>query len=120
MRVQNKSLFIYSVTFFIAACFASTLALQGEPGKNPCKADVEKFCKDLKVGQGVRSCLKKHESELSPECKAARTEHEAFRHACKDDMKTLCKGKEGKDRYKCLKENSAKLSPACQAQMTKH
>ncbi|MDO8526348.1 MAG: cysteine rich repeat-containing protein [Deltaproteobacteria bacterium] len=36
-----------------------------------CNADREKFCKDVKPGKGhIHKCLKKHDSELSPECKA--------------------------------------------------
>ena len=35
-----------------------------------CKADEEKLCSDIKPGRGrIVRCLKKHESELSPECK---------------------------------------------------
>ncbi|MBI1811069.1 MAG: hypothetical protein HY035_01100 [Nitrospirae bacterium] len=36
-----------------------------------CKNDMSKFCKDVKPGGGqILQCLKQHESELSPECKA--------------------------------------------------
>ncbi len=36
-----------------------------------CKADLSAFCKDVKPGGGrLLQCLKQHESELSPECKA--------------------------------------------------
>lgn len=38
-----------------------------------CKADLEKFCGDIKPGKGRKiKCLKKHEAELSAECKTAR------------------------------------------------
>ncbi|MBX2996478.1 MAG: cysteine rich repeat-containing protein [Bdellovibrionaceae bacterium] len=38
-----------------------------------CKADLEKFCGDIKPGKGRKiKCLKKHEAELSAECKSAR------------------------------------------------
>jgi hypothetical protein len=33
--------------------------------------DKERLCKDVKPGEGrIAACLKQHESELSPECKA--------------------------------------------------
>jgi hypothetical protein len=35
----------------------------------PCAADVRKFCKDVKRGEGrVIECLKSHQSELSQAC----------------------------------------------------
>jgi len=38
---------------------------------NACKADAEKFCKDIPKGHGrVLSCLKGQEAKLSPECGA--------------------------------------------------
>ena len=39
-----------------------------------CKADATKFCKDVKPGGGrILKCLKGHEAELSPACKAKMT-----------------------------------------------
>jgi hypothetical protein len=39
-----------------------------------CEPDVEKFCWEAPIGKGgLASCLKKHSTELSPECKAAVT-----------------------------------------------
>jgi hypothetical protein len=36
-----------------------------------CEADAQKFCKDVKPGQGrIVKCLKEHEKDLSPECRA--------------------------------------------------
>ena len=43
--------------------------LRAEDG--PCKADMEKFCKDVKPGEGrIVKCMKEHEAELSEACKA--------------------------------------------------
>lgn len=40
-----------------------------------CADDVQKYCKDVKPGQGrIVRCLKEHEKELSPECRAKLTE----------------------------------------------
>jgi Cysteine rich repeat len=40
-----------------------------------CEADAQKFCKDVKPGQGrIVKCLMAHEKDLSPECKAKMTE----------------------------------------------
>ncbi|MBA4389965.1 MAG: hypothetical protein C0399_03405 [Syntrophus sp. (in: bacteria)] len=39
--------------------------------REDCKADVDKFCKDVKPGAGrMIKCLKAHEAELNPACKA--------------------------------------------------
>jgi hypothetical protein len=36
---------------------------------HPCAADVQKFCKDVKRGEGrIIKCLKSHQSELSQAC----------------------------------------------------
>ena len=36
-----------------------------------CKADVDKFCKDVNPGAGrIIKCLKTHEAELDPACRA--------------------------------------------------
>ena len=36
-----------------------------------CKPDAERFCKGIPAGQGrVLSCLKSHEADLAPACKA--------------------------------------------------
>ncbi len=41
----------------------------------PCKAAREKFCKDVKPGGGaIMKCLKEHDKDLSPECKAKMAE----------------------------------------------
>jgi len=35
-----------------------------------CKADREKFCKDVKMGEGrIMDCMMSHKEELSPACK---------------------------------------------------
>jgi hypothetical protein len=40
-----------------------------------CEADAQKFCKDVKPGQGrIVKCLREHEKELSAECKAKMAE----------------------------------------------
>lgn len=38
--------------------------------REACKSDMEKFCKDIKPGEGKKmNCLKEHASELSEGCK---------------------------------------------------
>jgi hypothetical protein len=39
--------------------------------REECKGDAEKFCKGIRPGQGrILACLKSHQAELAPACKA--------------------------------------------------
>jgi hypothetical protein len=88
--------------------------------KNPCADDLARFCRDVKPGGGrLVKCLKEHEKDLSPECKAsieaARAKAKEAHDACADDVQKFCKDvKPGKGQIvKCLKENEKQLSPEC-------
>ncbi len=42
--------------------------------REACRADVTKFCSDVRPGRGrILQCLKQNEAKLSPECKAVMT-----------------------------------------------
>jgi hypothetical protein len=92
-----------------------------------CKADFEKFCKDVKPEQGrIARCMQAHENELLPACKdqiAADKEEKAqeFRKACQPDADKFCKGiRQGNGRIiRCLKLHEAELSPQCDAYFRK-
>jgi hypothetical protein len=110
--------------FLIVALPATPSTVQAEDG--PCKADIEKFCKDVKKGEGrIIKCLKEHQSELSPECKARgadlKAEAKDVRKACKQDVENFCKDvRPGGGRIlKCMKENEAKLSTECKKERDK-
>jgi hypothetical protein len=91
-------------------------------GRGVCKADIEKFCKDIKPGGGrIWVCLESNGDRLSKECAnhmaLAREKSREFRQACKDDVEKFCKGIiAGKGRIvSCLKSHEAELSNACAA-----
>lgn len=47
------------------------MAAQGKRFMQVCRADMQKLCTDVKPGQGRSwSCIKSHEADLSPDCKA--------------------------------------------------
>jgi hypothetical protein len=110
--------------------FAMIIALSipvlwaGTPGyaetSPPCAEEIAKFCKDIQPCKGLlMDCLKQHESELSPTCKAkveeANRRLEEAQQACSEDIQKFCKDvKPGGGRIaKCLKEHACDLSPAC-------
>ena len=91
-------------------------------GKGACKADIEKFCKDIKPGGGrILACLKSNGDRLSQECAnhlaLAREKSREFRQSCKGDVEKFCKGiAAGEGRIvSCLKSHEAELSGACAA-----
>jgi hypothetical protein len=120
-----KSL-ISLVTLIMFLGVVSTAQSQ-EPGrKGPCKGDIEKFCKDVKQGQGrIIKCLKGHENELSPICRndldAAREKEQEFVKNCKPDAERICKDvRPGNGRIiRCLRQHEAQLSPNCQTYFKK-
>jgi hypothetical protein len=90
--------------------------------RGPCRADIEKFCKDVKPLQGrVVKCMREHEGELSQACKnhiaEAKEQQKEFVRDCKADASKFCKDvKPGGGRIiNCLKPHQAELSAGCGA-----
>jgi hypothetical protein len=53
----------------VAVAAAAFFTTAGAAQKGACKQDAEKLCKDVPPGEGrVLSCLKTHQSEVSPKC----------------------------------------------------
>jgi hypothetical protein len=113
----------------LAVGILGMVLLAGTPvnaqAKNPCANDTAKFCKDVKPGGGrLARCLKQHEGQLSPECKAycekAKIRAKEAHEACADDVQKLCANvKPGEGRIvKCLKDNSKSVSPECRDKLT--
>jgi hypothetical protein len=83
-----------------------------------CKADVEKFCKNVEKGGGrIKQCLQDHKGEVSTECRTKMEKHEQRKVACKADAEKFCKDiPRGKGQMKaCMKSHENELSPACKA-----
>lgn len=86
--------------------------------KGECKADVEKFCKDVPHGKGnIRQCLKQNQDRLSQTCQAKLERVEQRKLACKADKDKFCKDVQpGDGRIKaCMKSHEAQLSSTCRA-----
>ncbi len=49
--------------------------------KKACGPELEKFCSDVKKGEGRKACLRTHASELTPSCAEALKERDAEKAA---------------------------------------
>ncbi len=86
-----------------------------------CRAEMDKFCKDVPTGQGrVLKCLQEHEADLSAECRA-HVNTAAQYVACLDDIMRLCpKTQPGGARgMKCLRTHQGELSDECKRELSK-
>jgi len=117
---------MYRLTIGAGIVFLSLVAsVTAEEVDKPCKADAKKLCKDVQPGEGrIAQCMKEHEKELSPACKAnikkMKEKAKEVAEACQADANKLCKDVEpGKGRImRCLKYHEGELSAACKEQMT--
>lgn len=90
-------------------------------GRGACRADVEKYCKDVERGEGrIHACLEQHLADLSPECQEKlRKKGQGSRKACKAEVEKFCKDvQRGKGRVRdCLAQHQAELSEGCRASL---
>lgn len=127
-----KKIILSAAVTIASLCLAAVIGLSQDQesferkGKGPCRADVEKFCKDVKPGKGrIWRCLKNHEAELSEECAEkmakAREKGKEARDACAEDVQKFCKNvPRGKGRIiSCLRSHMDELSEACRATFEK-
>ena len=118
MRVLRSGMLV-ALALALGAGVASA---QQHQGHDVCKADVQKFCKDVQPGGGkVAKCLAQHNTNLSAPYKEniakMRERVKVVTAACQADMQQLCKGVEpgGGRIAHCLKENDSKLSQGCRS-----
>lgn len=120
--MKRQSIIRISTVVFIAVAVGLGFwaVPQAFADRGACADDVAKICKDVQPGQGrLIKCMKEHENELSPGCKAnlagiKEKRHEA-REACADDIVRFCGNiQPGKGRViHCLKEHENELTPQC-------
>jgi len=107
-------------------CLSMATCASAEENAKPCADDAAKLCQGMQPGGGaIAKCLKEHSSELSPACKdnmaKMKQKAKAFREACKNDARTLCKGERpgGGRIVQCLKQHEGELSADCKEAMDK-
>jgi hypothetical protein len=119
--------FRFTAAVVVAGLLGATTA-RSVRAEDPCAADVEQFCHDVKVGGGrVQDCLRQNDARLSPSCKERRSAAEAsfrervrtFGVACGRDAQRLCSEvRPGRGRIvQCLGRQQDDLSDACQAEV---
>src|SRR4051812_31765533 len=98
--------------------------MSGGSERGACKADVQKYCGDVKPGHGaIKDCLKQHETDLSTGCKDNMTKMKAhmqekmadMKKACQADIDQYCKDVtpgEGRE-IACLHAHNDKVSAGC-------
>jgi hypothetical protein len=76
MKINSTQL--VATASLVTALAIGVLALStGAEAEQPCRPDVQKLCSGVQPGGGrIVSCLKKHESELSPQCQKMMAQHE--------------------------------------------
>ncbi len=122
--MQKTLISLITIIMFLGV--VCSVQAQEPSRKGSCKADIEKFCKDVKPGQGrIVKCMKAHENELSQPCKdeiaADKEKSKEFVKNCKPDADKFCKDiKPGHGRIiHCLKQHQAELAPNCQTYFKK-
>jgi hypothetical protein len=120
---RTTGLKIAAVVFVMINVCAWSPAYAAEQ-KFACREEIAQYCKGAKPGGGrILSCLKEHESDLSPACreKLAAIENllKEAKRACAADIERFCKGiQPGEGRIaRCLKEHVEEVSPQCREKM---
>lgn len=117
--ITKLALVVTLIPFLMSTGSTSVTAVE-----NPCKGEIERLCRDVKLGTGgLKECLMQHKDEISPECRdfvtpkgeALKSKVEHVEAACGADVKRLCKGIEpGEGRIqRCLTEHKDEISQEC-------
>jgi len=109
------------VTVAVCGVLAGLLALAAPAVAQTCQAEIEKFCKEVRPGEGrVLNCLKENDAGLSDVCRAHVNAMLQYT-ACIDDAMRLCPGMQpGVDKgIACLRAHISDLSTECKRELHK-
>jgi len=99
----------------LALAFASPAWAARDAAMQACRADYGKLCSGVKPGGGRGAeCLKQHEAELTPACRAAVDKL----GDCGQEVKRICGDASGPSAVRdCVKTHASEFSASCRAAM---
>jgi hypothetical protein len=121
-KLKSAGIIMVIVSFFFTSAWARDA--QDITKSGPCRADITKFCKNVRPGKGrVLRCMRQYENHISDVCKnhiaEVREKTHAFARACRDDRQKFCRDVRPGDGavYRCLQQHQAELSAVCNNQV---
>lgn len=100
-------------------CVGACIAPQAFAKEETCRAEMDKFCKDVQPGEGrLVKCLREHDADLSAKCRAYVNTAVQYM-ACLDDATRLCPRMEpaGGRVLQCLRTHQTDLSTECKNEL---
>jgi hypothetical protein len=118
-ETMKKLQAVLSVLFVMSFMIVASVYAAEE---NPCKQDMDKFCKNIEPGDGrILRCLTLSEDKLTPACKKQlvniKKSVDEVQKACADDYAIFCSSLlPGQGRIaECLEKNQQIITPKCKA-----
>lgn len=101
------------IVLTLALAFAPPVWAARNAAMKACRADFSKLCSGVKLGGGrAAECLKQHETDLAPDCKAAMV----GLGDCGQEIKKICGTTAGAGGLReCLKTHASEFSASCRA-----
>jgi hypothetical protein len=102
-----------AIVLTLAFAFASPVWAARNAATQACRADFSKLCSGVKLGGGrAAECLKQHEAELAPDCKATMDKI----GDCGQQVKKICGTSTGAGALReCMKTHASEFTASCRA-----
>ena len=118
----NVTAVLRGMTATLVLCLAALPAFPQE--SSPCARDLEKYCKDVKPGEGrVLKCYEENKEKMSAGCQAwaemAKRMGSRVTDYCAKEIESSCSGKKGDPLglLECLESNYVSLSYDCRVKL---
>jgi hypothetical protein len=104
-----------AIALALAFAFVSPAWAARDASMKACRPDFSKLCSGVKPGGGrIAECLKLHEAELAPACKAALDKI----GDCGQEVRKICGAASGQGQgavRECVKTHASEFSATCRA-----